>query len=190
MSVRSAAFVVLLIALAACSPVDKVFNAHQAECLTCDYAEAMAMCVDGLDNDEDLLLDCDDPDCAGHSVCAAPRGAEDTTEVCRDTVDNDGDGQTDCADVECHETEACKPEPKQDTEGLDLLCIDTLDNDHDGLFDCDDPDCLADGITVCEASDLRCSDGLDNDEDGHTDCHDPGCGQNSAVSVCGGTPGG
>ncbi len=45
-------------------------------------------CDDGIDNDEDGLVDADDPDCWG-------------TEVCDDGIDNDGDGLVDFEDPDC-----------------------------------------------------------------------------------------
>ena len=49
-------------------------------------------CTDGVDNDRDGLLDCEDGDCADASSCA---------EDCTDGVDNDGDGLLDVADEDC-----------------------------------------------------------------------------------------
>jgi hypothetical protein len=56
-------------------------------------------CNDGLDDDEDGLIDCEDPDCA-----AAPHCYESS---CSDGVDNDGDGQIDCSDTECFADPLC-----------------------------------------------------------------------------------
>ncbi|MCK6517316.1 hypothetical protein L6R46_19925 [Myxococcota bacterium] len=49
-------------------------------------------CADGLDNDGDGLLDCEDGDCALDSACV---------EDCADEVDNDDDGLSDCYDDDC-----------------------------------------------------------------------------------------
>ena len=164
-------------------PVDKVVNHHQAECLTCDHPEFMARCADGEDNDDDLLFDCDDPDCALHPTCAAVKGPENVAELCADGVDNDDNGYTDCQDFGCRPTTACKPEPATE-ENINLVCFDGLDNDHDGFFDCDDKDCQTDAVTVCETNDTACSDGLDNDENGFTDCGDFSCSQSDNVTIC------
>ncbi|HHT9127081.1 MAG TPA: hypothetical protein ACFYD6_14890, partial [Candidatus Brocadiia bacterium] len=75
------------------------------------------VCDDGIDNDEDGLTDCEDPECSGQAC----------EEVCDDGMDNDGDSFVDCADTDC------PPCPED--------CDDGLDNDRDELVDCDDPDC-------------------------------------------------
>ena len=45
-------------------------------------------CNDGLDDDGDFDVDCDDSDCANDPLCAA-------VEICDDGIDNDGDGDVD-----------------------------------------------------------------------------------------------
>lgn len=55
-------------------------------------------CFDGLDNDGDMAIDCQDSDCEGVPVCGE-------SARCDDQLDNDGDGDTDCDDSEC----ACDP---------------------------------------------------------------------------------
>ena len=102
-------------------------------------------CEDGLDNDQDDLIDCIDPDCLGKCP-----------ELCGDSLDNDGDAQIDCQDPDC--------------DGLcDEQCADGRDNDFDGLVDCADTDCKA---PYCPE---RCDDGVDNDADGDIDCDDFDC---------------
>ncbi len=86
-------------------------------------------CGDGIDNDADDLVDCDDPDCATDPGCA-----EGET-ICDDELDNDGDGLVDCDDPDCASDPAC---------GGPELCDDGVDNDGDGRIDCDDPDCVDD----------------------------------------------
>jgi len=80
------------------------------------------VCNDGIDNDGDGLLDCQDLDCNDNNACQ---------EICNDGIDNDGDGFIDCFDLECEDFQDCLIE----------RCIDGEDNDGDGLIDCDDPDC-------------------------------------------------
>jgi hypothetical protein len=75
------------------------------------------LCDDGVDNDGDDLVDCDDvEDCA--------------CEVCNDLVDNDGDGLIDCRDPDCSVADTC-PE----------RCQNEVDDDADGAVDCDDSEC-------------------------------------------------
>jgi hypothetical protein len=50
-------------------------------------------CSDGVDNDDDGLLDCEDGDCASDEICGEL--------ICDDGLDGDGDGLTDCEDDDC-----------------------------------------------------------------------------------------
>jgi hypothetical protein len=65
---------------------------------------AVEVCNDNVDNDNDGLVDCADPDCSGESFC----GAEGRKDTCSDGIDNDGDGLTDCDDDGCAKNKACK----------------------------------------------------------------------------------
>ena len=67
-------------------------------------------CNDGIDNDFDDLIDCEDPDCEEdcmEPVDPPPTGNDDDDEMpiepedCSDGIDNDGDGFIDCADQDC-----------------------------------------------------------------------------------------
>jgi hypothetical protein len=78
------------------------------------------VCSDGIDNDSDGLLDCEDDECMRKEVCLS----------CVDGLDNDGDGQADCDDESCALGEGCLGD-----------CNDAVDDDSDALVDCDDPDC-------------------------------------------------
>ncbi len=60
-------------------------------------------CTDGLDDDGDTLVDCDDPDCAADPACAAPA----TETNCTDGLDDDGDTLVDCDDPDCSADPAC-----------------------------------------------------------------------------------
>ena len=57
-------------------------------------------CGDGLDDDGDGLVDCEDGDCAGDPLCEEAD--------CDDGLDNDADGLTDCDDDDCWGT-ICHP---------------------------------------------------------------------------------
>lgn len=50
-------------------------------------------CTDGVDGDNDGLLDCEDDDCAGEAAC--------TETDCLNGADDDADGYFDCADADC-----------------------------------------------------------------------------------------
>ena len=60
----------------------------------------MGHCDDGLDNDGDGDIDCDDSDCSGDPACMEMGH-------CDDGLDNDGDGDTDCDDSDCAGDPAC-----------------------------------------------------------------------------------
>ncbi len=131
-----------------------------------------AACRDGVDNDDDGLTDCDDPDCQGFTFCAD--GQEMTADQCSNDDDDDGDGLVDCADPGCVGFSFCASA----VEVTAAACDDDEDNDGDGLVDCEDPDCV--GFVFCqprtETSSAACQDSLDNDGDGLADCADPDCG--------------
>lgn len=114
-------------------------------------------CTNGFDDDQDGFLDCDDTDC--QAVCPAQ-------EICGDQIDNDHDGLTDCQDPLC----AC---------GFETNCANGLDDDLDGYFDCQDPDCSA----QCAVHEKECANTIDDDADGLVDCQDPDC---LKQAICGG----
>ncbi|MBU1508991.1 choice-of-anchor J domain-containing protein [Myxococcota bacterium] len=58
-------------------------------------------CTDGLDNDLDTKIDCNDPDCFGVV------GACETELNCGDGQDNDNDLDFDCDDIDCAAASAC-----------------------------------------------------------------------------------
>jgi len=67
-----------------------------------DISESVIVevCYDGLDEDEDGLVDCTDDDCFSDSLCLESGN-------CADGYDNDLDGLEDCADDDCSGDEAC-----------------------------------------------------------------------------------
>ncbi len=83
-------------------------------------------CNNGIDEDDDGRIDCDDFDCRGVEVCLG----------CFDGIDNEDNGAADCDDSTCGDSEACIGD-----------CDDGLDDDGDGRTDCDDPDCA--GSPAC-----------------------------------------
>jgi hypothetical protein len=60
-----------------------------------EIAPGAELCGDGIDNDGDGLIDCEDPDCDSDPFCA-PR-----PEQCNNGQDDDGDGLIDCEDPDC-----------------------------------------------------------------------------------------
>jgi hypothetical protein len=153
-------------------------------------------CSDGVDNDQDTLIDCADPDCAAFCApaeicdnavdddgdtlvdCDDPDCSADVNcpEICDNTVDDDADGLIDCDDPECFQSPLCQtPE----------ICDNGIDDDGDTLVDCDDSDCLGD--PACPTGTEICDNLLDEDGDGLIDCDDPEC---SSDPSCAGAPGG
>lgn len=79
-------------------------------------------CSNGIDDDGDGLVDCNDPDCYSSNNCLF--------EICDNGIDDDGDGLVDCDDSECYSLEGC-------TE----ICNNGIDDNNNGLVDGDDPQC-------------------------------------------------
>lgn len=130
------------------------------------------LCRGDVDEDEDGLVDCADPDCDGRAcgprgelcgsgACACPFANE---THCGDGHDDDCDGLRDCDDPDCAGATWCMAEAN---------CGDGLDDDRDGQADCGDPGC--DGVGFCERRETQCGDGEDNDGDGAADCEDGDC---------------
>ncbi|MCF7844836.1 MAG: DUF4215 domain-containing protein [Kiritimatiellales bacterium] len=88
-------------------------------------------CNDGVDNDEDGVIDDDDPGCEEEK----DNNEGDGTTQCQDGKDNDDDGFVDLVDPGC--------ENKIDNDEFNVIpeCSDGKDNDDDGVIDDDDPGC-------------------------------------------------
>jgi hypothetical protein len=59
-------------------------------------------CSNGIDDDGDSYIDCDDFDCDDDSSCGGTGG-----EDCSNGIDDDGDGYIDCNDFDCSNDLAC-----------------------------------------------------------------------------------
>lgn len=112
----------------------------------------IGLCRDGVDNDCDMVRDCNDLDCRSDIQCAPET-------VCSDNIDSDTDGLTDCEDaVDCPSGTMCRRFPSgvvgscasstccASREGI-ATCSNTDDDDCDGLQDCNDSDCF--GLVGC-----------------------------------------
>ena len=169
-------------------------------------------CADGIDNDGNGYIDCNDFGCSRSddqaivSMCA--ERVEDSVETCSDGEDNDQDGYVDCDDFSCSQSEndevaaLCGGDPEATFEA----CSDGIDNDGNGYTDCADYSCRdaedPSARQACQESVFRpgtfpapspqdigwanayCEDGLDNDGDGYIDCADWDCSWNPLVTIC------
>ncbi len=80
-------------------------NTSSAE-ISFDYLEnSTILCSDGIDNDGNTLVDCDDSSCFAVAFCSI--SIENTLAVCSDQIDNDKDGLIDCDDPKCGVFDAC-----------------------------------------------------------------------------------
>jgi hypothetical protein len=113
--------------LISCS--EKIKNA-QYQCLCTDVnrptaARPYEKCDNGIDDDRDGLIDCQDEECSGNTVCLP--------ENCDNGADDNGNGLIDCEDEEsCSEFSGCISE----------VCDNNIDDDGDGFTDCQDNECL------------------------------------------------
>jgi len=143
-------------------------GAGEGACLLDDCS---AECSDGVDNDQDGAIDCDDTSCAADAACVGGGGASPNvpgTEICSDGVDNDADGSIDCRDPDCSADPSCTATGGTagtggapgsgglsgfggTVYGIPLeICTDGVDNDYDRLVDCDDPNC--NGYVACQGT--------------------------------------
>ena len=129
-------------------------------------------CTNGIDDDGNGLVDCDDFVCILDPTCSSS-GSED----CVNGVDDDADGDIDCDDSDCLLDPNCFVIGAGESD-----CQDGIDNDGNGQIDCADWSCALDPI--CTGSNgggssptgvENCIDTMDNNGDGFVDCDDPGC---------------
>ena len=140
--------------------------------------DTLEACQDGIDNDNNGYVDCNDFSCSKNpnpaiaELCIPdePVIPEDTPEMCSDGIDNDGDGYTDCSDNSCRNS---------DSLAVRKVCQESLPQAVVANCDDDDPfdaDCY-------EAVLAACSDGQDNDGDSYVDCEDFDCSHHP-LGVC------
>ena len=133
-------------------------------------------CADHIDNDDDGLIDDEDPGCSSQRD-RSERQSSGTPE-CNNGRDDDGDGRIDWPlDIGCE----ARGDSSEDNpaEGEEPACANGRDDDGDGLVDMPaDPGCTSRGDN--DETDNRiavaCSNGRDDDGDGLTDYgEDPDC---------------
>ena len=124
--------------------------AIQENCCSLEFTDEA--CSDGIDNDANGFVDCEDFACSQGLFVTVCDGSDD--ENCGDGIDNDGDGYVDCADQSCFDVASC----------VETECSNGVDDDGDGKTDCADGDCAA--LPQCEGPEdtlEACQDGVDND---------------------------
>jgi len=137
-------------------------------------AAPKTQCADGIDNDNDTLIDAQDPGCWSNPSNPAsydPNRIDESaaTTQCQDGIDNDGDGAIDMGDFSCS-----SPTDNDETNPR-AQCQDGIDNDSDGAIDLADFSCSSKQDNDESLPKSQCQDGLDNDNDGAIDILDPGC---------------
>ncbi|MFP4339707.1 MAG: gliding motility-associated C-terminal domain-containing protein [Cyclobacteriaceae bacterium] len=100
--------------------------------------EAQEICDNGIDDDNNQLIDCQDPSCSWRPICQFEGYDPQTGRYynCGDGIDNDGDGLTDCMDGGCAGSPDFCP--------TETDCGNGIDDDGDGFYDYYDGDCLND----------------------------------------------
>ncbi len=133
-------------------------------------------CADGIDNNGDGTVDCEDESCAGQrgpevTICPIPVSinSQDIPETCYDGLDNNEDGHVDCDDFQCNEKTYCNQKE---------ICNNQEDDNNDGLIDCADLECeyqLGPEGQICLENEI-CNNSVDDDGDGNIDAADFECG--------------
>jgi len=152
------------------------------------------ICDNGVDDDGDQLVDCDDPDCVEHPACAPP-----PAEICDNGVDDDGDQLVDCDDPDCVEFPGCGSQGGCGDPQANSCCIVHANPYCDNAECCAavcaaDPFCCASSwdslcvnravaiCSVCAPPAEVCDNGVDDDGDQLIDCDDPDCVEHPACA--------
>jgi hypothetical protein len=176
------------------------------------------ICTDGIDNDADGSVDCDDSDCDPDASCATTGGtggaggAEGTgglsgfggtlygipLEVCTDGVDNNFNNLIDCDDPYCSGNVACPGTGGAPGAGGDPGVGGAAGNGGTGGVPATGGAAGDGGSTIDPGTGggmlygipwEDCFNGYDDDHDGAADCDDPDCSSNAACQGTGGVSG-
>jgi len=142
------------------------------------------ICDNNADDDDNGLVDCEDPACEESDLCGSAVGGSGGAyaapwENCSNGVDDDYDGMIDCADPDC----TCGSAGSGGAYAAPFEnCTNGVDDDYDGMVDCADSDCA--GSPGCGSAGSggayaapfeNCTNGIDDDYDELMDCADPDC---------------
>ena len=216
-----------------CDPGEDPCNCSQ-DCGTPPSTETS--CSDGIDDDCDGYVDCDDIDCAGDAACQCGNGICDPgedycscptdcgappAEICDNGLDDDCDGDIDCDDADCFGDPACPScgdgtcNPGEDCHTCPSDCIGQTGGRPSSRYCCGDGvcegaedaincevDCGAGpvcGDGTCDPGEDECNcsqdcgtppaeicgNGIDDDCDGYSDCDDVDCFGDPSCPTCG-----
>ena len=151
------------------------FISYQPGCFIRGYScSQKEHCSDGIDNDCDGLIDCDDSDCAGDPACMEYICLGDDQRV----GDCNNDGAIDEID---RDILLAVWQGTIGIGGQDICCGDVDEDGNIGMFDVlavsnfisYQPGCFIRGYSCSQKE--HCFDGIDNDCDGLIDGQDPDC---------------
>jgi hypothetical protein len=157
-----------------------VQRVDSAGCMRMGSESSATACGDGIDNDCDGFVDCNDSNCSCVGTCPGAllnctcMGAEDNNGACGDGVDNDCNNFRDCNDFSCSRNSAvsvCGDGGVADAGARDVL----------SFRDATRVDSAGCTMTGMENTAMACADGVDNDCDGFRDCDDRNC---SCIGAC------
>ncbi|MCB9530027.1 MAG: hypothetical protein H6701_16855, partial [Myxococcales bacterium] len=98
----------------------------------CEAGPVDEICDNGVDDDGDGAVDCEDLGCAFDPACPILGD-----EICDNNLDDDDDGDVDCDDEDCFLDPNCLIGPEE-------ICDNGQDDDGDDAIDCADADCAFD----------------------------------------------
>ena len=121
-------------------------------------------CTNGIDDDQDGWIDCDDTDCSSDAACQTSSGGCSSSELedCNGNCAPDywlGDGSCDDGAYSYMGNQ------------IDLDCA---------LYNNDDGDCTSGGGSTNPTTETDCTNFIDDDGDGDIDCDDSDCASDSA----------
>ena len=153
----------------------------QCEVIELPTPEGAGDCTDGVDNDDDGITDCDEPECEAAEGCEEP-----PVDLCADRQ---------CADQNPCTVDACDPATGACVHEAIVGCCLDLDGDNycpadqDGDCDDEDPEIYPGAVEVCDSADNDCDglvdEGCEEPPTCQPDCGADGCGADGCGGTCG-----